>query len=470
LLHEDAVSFDCSIRAVTQVLEQLPEALAIAVLAASKTSLKHQFAILPVNLHALAIEAAFPDIRSHQSLALNFSSPALKDSTVAYAVLHAATTATSALKRLDLMNIPVRNSDRLLQLIAAACTSALDVSLEYGHYSEVLLPELQHIEQLAEALSHNTALTRLKLTFRGDPCSGFNLDRLTGGLTDLQSLSLDVARHHRSRHHLSIPWGIIDPAHLTQLHLGSGYNLSNLPQSLIHLTKLQELHLYCKQLQQLPPVATLTALQSLELCKCHQIQQLPPLAMLTALHKLVLKDFEHFEQLRPLVTLTALLTLHLCNFHRLQQLPSLATLTALKRLSLVRCGELQQLPSLVTLTSMQSLFLWDCKEVQQLPPLSTSLQALRLHCCEKLQHLPPMATLTALQTLELLACGQLRWLPPLTTLTALQTLALHGCSMLQRGCLRLPLPQDCQNLAYVWGICDKDVLKLQADPLEEPTV
>jgi hypothetical protein len=181
-----------------QVLEQLPEVLAIAVLAASPAGLRHHLAILPADLHALAIKAAIPDIRSHDFLALNFDSPAFRDSPAAYEVLHASITAASVLKGLHLVNIPVRNSERLLQLIPSACISALDVSLEYGGYPELHLPELQHIEQLGAALFHNTALTRLELTIRGNPCNPFNLDCLPDGLKGLQRLSLDLARHHCS--------------------------------------------------------------------------------------------------------------------------------------------------------------------------------------------------------------------------------------------------------------------------------
>jgi hypothetical protein len=166
------------------------------------------------------------------------------------------------------------------------------------------------------------------------------------------------------------------------------------------MTALQTLMLGCQQLQQLPPLVTLTALQALKLWSCFQLQKLPPLATLTALRKLQL--FKCFQ---------------------LKQLPLLASLTALQTLSLRECPQLQQLPSLATLTALQILELFACDQVQQLPP---------------------MATLTALQTLMLASCQKLKKLPSLATLTALQTLDLRGSCRLQKDFLKLPSTQGCK--------------------------
>jgi hypothetical protein len=59
---------------VLKVLQQLPNVLAIEVLAASPADLEHHLSILPATLHLLAIEAAFPSIRRHRSLSLDFDS------------------------------------------------------------------------------------------------------------------------------------------------------------------------------------------------------------------------------------------------------------------------------------------------------------------------------------------------------------------------------------------------------------
>jgi hypothetical protein len=116
----------------------------------------------------------------------------------------------------------------------------------------------------------------------------------------------------------------------------------------------------CLDLQQLPPVATLTALQTLSLYHCPQVQQLPPLASLIALQTLNLSICEQLQQLPPLATLTALRALELDGCSQLQQLPPLATLTALHTLTLQDCLRLQQLPSLATLTALQTLDLRGC--------------------------------------------------------------------------------------------------------------
>jgi hypothetical protein len=113
---------------VLQVLQSLPESLAIAVLAASQAELEHQLVVLPASLHPLAIEAAYPSIRRDHSLTLDFSSPGDKISFTTFAALHAATTGTCALRKLHLSHIPVQDNDHLLQLVAAACKSAADVS------------------------------------------------------------------------------------------------------------------------------------------------------------------------------------------------------------------------------------------------------------------------------------------------------------------------------------------------------
>jgi hypothetical protein len=162
-----------------QVLEHLPYSLAIAVLSASQANLHRKLSVLPASLYPLAIDAAIPSIRQQHSLTLDFSPFLLGDPTMAVAAMYAATTATISLKRVDLRCIPLQNRERLLQLIPASCKSALHVSLEYGHYLDREVPEMQHIEQLGEVLSHNAGLTHLKLTINGQAQQGFHLEGLT---------------------------------------------------------------------------------------------------------------------------------------------------------------------------------------------------------------------------------------------------------------------------------------------------
>jgi hypothetical protein len=175
---------------VLQVLQQLPEGLAIAVLAASPADLDHHLSILPASLHPLAIEAAFPSIRQRHCLTLNFYS--LRKPATANVVLHAATagtTARSVLQELDLKYIPVTCNDCLPQLIAVACSSASDVQLHFDYRFQDI-PTSPPFEQVGKALSLNSVLTSLQLTFEGDPSHVFNLDCLFESLSGLQSLKL----------------------------------------------------------------------------------------------------------------------------------------------------------------------------------------------------------------------------------------------------------------------------------------
>jgi hypothetical protein len=130
ILADKIFSLDLNILSVLKVLEQLPEGLAIAVLAAAPVALHRQLEILPASLHHLAIEAAFPSIRRHHSLTLTFfPSPGIKPrefAVAACAVLHAAITNNSALTHLEVSHIPVGN-DGLVQLISAACKSPSDL-------------------------------------------------------------------------------------------------------------------------------------------------------------------------------------------------------------------------------------------------------------------------------------------------------------------------------------------------------
>jgi hypothetical protein len=105
-----------------------------------------------------------------------------------------------------------------------------------------------------------------------------------------------------------------------------------------HMTRLQALSLRGSDLQELPPLSSLTALQTLELHDCQQLQQLPPLDTLTALQTL---------QLNSLVSFSFL-------FCRLQRVPPLAILTALQTLQIAHCTGVEELPTLATLTGLQT--------------------------------------------------------------------------------------------------------------------
>jgi hypothetical protein len=360
---------------VLKVLQQLPEGLAIAVLAASPADVEHHLSMLPDSLHPLAIEAGLPSIRYQRSLSLDFKS--LRNPIM---VLHAAisgTTGASALKELELKHIPVRYNECLQQLISSACRSASDVRLDFRCSIPSLFPKSLPMSQIEKALSHNTALTSLQLTFGGDPWHVFNLDRLLESLTGLQSLELGSSIGlHTGYFPVSVPtpMSIANLLCLTRLCLGPSFDLEELPQLLPHLTRLQTLRLedelnnrpeletlssltalqtleLLADWDVLPPLSTLTALQTLDLCGCFMPSQFPPLDALTSLETLKLGRSTDLQQLPPLHKLTALKTL-MGEFVHLQEWPGLDGLSNLQSLDLFGSKQLDRLPHLANLTSL----------------------------------------------------------------------------------------------------------------------
>jgi hypothetical protein len=418
---------------VLQVLQQLPDGLAIAVLAAAQVDADHLLDILPVDLHPLVIEAAFPAIFPHRSLSLNLETESDTIPSSVYAALHAATTATSPLITLNVTCIPVCDNQRLLELILTACKSASRVALDYNRCCATNLPNLQHLEQLRKVLCQNTSITSLELSFGGGPREAFELSSLLRKITNLRNLSLDVKVPHGVPGPCLAPQCIGLLRCLTRLRFGPGVNVRELPEILPRLTKLEVLHLGTDEgLQNMPPLGALTGLKTLELANIINLSELPSFTALTALHTLHMIGCRCLEPMQYLSTFTGLQTLRLMIFE--QKLPSLATLTALKAVDLSDCWRLQQLPPLDTLTALQTLQLAGCGQLQQLPPLATltALNTLDVRSCVQLKELPPLDTLTALQTLRLAGCGHLQTLPPLATLTALQTLDLSHCRQLQQ--------------------------------------
>jgi hypothetical protein len=95
-----------------QVLEQLPEGVAIAVLSAPSASLDNTLSVLPANLHPLDVEATSFSIHCHRSIILDFDSPVERGTAIK--LLHAATSVTSSLRKIDLRHIPLKHSECLV--------------------------------------------------------------------------------------------------------------------------------------------------------------------------------------------------------------------------------------------------------------------------------------------------------------------------------------------------------------------
>jgi hypothetical protein len=232
------MTLNASVLTMLQILEQLPEGLAIAILSAVPVNLEPQLECLPKRLHRLAINAAFPSISHHRSLALDFGASRWYTRT-AVAILQAAATASSGLRKLSLDHIPLHN-DHLLQLISTACKSALDVSLSFEASSRAYTATCQPVSQLVEALINNVLLTNLHLSVLDEPELNTRLEGILGALTGLQSLSLQVEKRDFGNI-VPVPGSIVTLGCLTHLSLGRYYDFMNLPQIVPRLTSLQSL-------------------------------------------------------------------------------------------------------------------------------------------------------------------------------------------------------------------------------------
>jgi hypothetical protein len=289
---------------VLKVLEQLPEGLATAVLAVSRADFESHVLMLPASLHPLAVEAAFPSIRQHNSLTLDLTF--LDKLTTAYAVLDTATkgaTIPCALKSLTLRNIPVSSNDRFQHLISAACCSASYVKLQFTRSKAQLVPSSPLFSHLEESLAQNSALTSLHLSFKDDPWHVFHLDCLFQNLTGLQSLDLASHMSPSGTFHLQTPFneipshdlsakrGVANLCSLTRLRLGPGFHLRELAQVLPNMTRLQVLWLWGHELETQAGIAlcTLTTLHTLKLDFGYSSVLLPSVVTLTALQTLDLK-------------------------------------------------------------------------------------------------------------------------------------------------------------------------------------
>jgi hypothetical protein len=184
---------------------------------------------------------------------------------------------------------------------------------------------------------------------------------------------------------------------------------------------IKELRFPRENLNDLTPLAGLTALQHLDL-RATRVGDVSPLAGLTALQNLSLRG-TRVSGVSPLAGLTALQNLDLTGT-RVGDVSPLAGLTALQNLSLrgTRVGDVSPLASL---TALKSLDLRGIR-VSDVSPLAglTALQKLDLGST-RVDDVSPLASLTALQNLNL-SGTQVDDVSPLASLTALENLSLHN--------------------------------------------
>jgi internalin A len=194
-------------------------------------------------------------------------------------------------------------------------------------------------------------------------------------------------------------------------------------------------------LTELPPLAHLPALQSLD-CSGTQVSELGPLAHLPALRSLNCSTTQ-VTDLGPLAHLPALQSLN-CSFTRVTDLGPLAHLPALQSLdcSFTRVTNLGPLAHLPALRSLRC----DFTQVTDLGPLAPRLQSLSFRFTQ-VTDLGPLAHMPALQSLNC-SCTEVSELGPLVHLPALQSLDCSHTQVTDLGPLvHLPALQslDCSH-------------------------
>ena len=194
------------------------------------------------------------------------------------------------------------------------------------------------------------------------------------------------------------------------------------------LTALQMLDIsWCTHLTSLAPLAKLTALQTLNVSGC-AVESLAPLTCLTGLQTLDASECTHVKSLDPLTGLTGLRTLDVSFCGQIASFAALSGLTALQDLDLSHCSQLTSLDLFAGLTALQTLDVSWCTGLMSLSPLAglTALQTLRISGCP-VKSLAPLTSLTELQTLDVSVCTELTSLEPLAGLRALQSIDMSGC-------------------------------------------
>jgi Leucine-rich repeat (LRR) protein len=289
-----------------------------------------------------------------------------------------------------LYGIPAKRNDPLQELISAACSSASEVVLDFRCSDPQLVPSSRPFPQLEDCLLKNSSLTSLHLLFEEDPLHVFNIDQLIQSLTGLQDLDLR-AEMDPLPDNLDIPSGIVSLCCLTELALGPGYHLRELPQILPHMTRLQSLCLQADEIEKPACMAlsTLTSLQTLELRFDQDSVVLPSMATLNMLQTLDLSRCHILQQLPALDALSSLQTLKLGGCEDVTQLPPLHNLTALRNLE-GQPRDFLRWPGFDTLKNLQSLVLEGYGLQSRLPRFAdfTSLQSLEIRCHARLQKLP----------------------------------------------------------------------------------
>ena len=137
-----------------QVLEQLSHDLAVSVLQSTTASLDKQLNHLPQYMHALCVEAAFPQLLTHDTLSIDYDALSVANS---FTVFQTVCSTQGPLRALH-----ITSHSQTLQFcppLHDICMQAMHITLELN-----LRGGLQHIGDRISEFAGNTALTHLELT------------------------------------------------------------------------------------------------------------------------------------------------------------------------------------------------------------------------------------------------------------------------------------------------------------------
>ncbi|XP_028778382.1 disease resistance protein TAO1-like [Neltuma alba] len=384
----------------------------------------------------------------------------------------------------SLRNINLQGSKKLIELPDLSTAERLEwvnlvgcESLCHLHPSILSLPRLRGVNLMScknleslEAGSQSKSISQLdvgfcsslkEFSFSSDKLTALdllgspveNLDFSTGHMDKLRRLSLNGFKLRslpindiccmRSLEELHL-WrykGMIDKSKLhslfdalrslKSLSLRESFTLTELPNNVKHLSRLQSLDVsFCRNLQSLPELPP--SIEELHAYGC------------TSLKTLQFTSHIESPSLADEIMLGSTL--------RSSVSSSVSYLQNHRKLSLGGCEQLYELPkSIGSLSSLSSLDLSGCEQLYELPESIgslSSLSSLDLSGCEQF-----IKYLSNLEEIELTNCTRLHSLPELPP--SIKTVFAHGCISLEIVHISIPFAPQLESLFL------RDCLKLE---------
>lgn len=330
-----------------------------------------------------------------------------------------------------------------LILIAVGClATATDLSRDLRDKTQTLLGRIMPPKKIAEARATaeagDLAVPYLKVAANSKPGTIVACITALGLIGGDQAI--DVLRSYVGDERKSVSKALFkalsDLDALEVMASASALRLTGLTElpDLALIRNLKSLDLSgCRDLTSLAGLECLTSLQSLNLRWCDELTSLAGLESLTSLQSLDLNRCSGLTSLEGLEGLTSLQSLCLFHCSGLTSLKELKGLTSLQSLDLGYCRGLTSLTHLEGLCSLQSLGLvgWQGQTLPVGLNVLPSLQSLDLSYCRELTSFMDLQGLTSLQFLDLTGCWSLISLTGLESLHSLRTLDIWGCWSLQ---------------------------------------